>query len=389
MRVLHLVAGNLFGGIESLLVTLARSAPQSGSMAAEYGVFFEDRLAMELRRCGATVHVLGAARVSRPTTLVRARHRLRDLLGARDFDVVVCHAAWPYALSAAVVKSAGLPLVFWQHDATSGRHWLERWARLIAPDLVICNSRFTMSTAGNIHPGARAQVIYCPVDFPSDPAASPPESARAELSTPENAVVIVQVGRLEAWKGHALHLEALHEIADLPNWVCWIVGGPQRTFEVRYLESLKALARQYSLENRVHFLGIRHDVPRLLASADIFCQPNTGPEPFGIVFVEALLSGLPVVTSAMGGAEEIVDESCGILIGTPQPRNLANALRKLIQDPELRERLRGAGPSRARELCDARTQVRRLEAALHDLLRTRSEPPGLAASSVGRLEPMS
>ena len=49
---------------------------------------------------------------------------------------------------------------------------------------------------------------------------------------------------------------------------------------------------------------------RLLAAADVFCQPNSGPEPFGIVFVEALYAGLPVIATAIGGAQEIVDAAC-------------------------------------------------------------------------------
>ena len=65
---------------------------------------------------------------------------------------------------------------------------------------------------------------------------------------------------------------------------------------------------------RVAFLGARDDVPDLLAQADIFCQPNQSPEPFGIVFIEALQSGIPVVSSRLGGAAEIVDDTCGILI---------------------------------------------------------------------------
>ena len=63
----------------------------------------------------------------------------------------------------------------------------------------------------------------------------------------------------------------------------------------------------------MRFLGQREDVPRLMAAADVFCQPNTGPEPFGIVLVEALYAGLPVVTSGFGGAAEIVDQTCGVL----------------------------------------------------------------------------
>ncbi len=75
---------------------------------------------------------------------------------------------------------------------------------------------------------------------------------------------------------------------------------------------------------------------RLLAAADIHCQPNTGPEPFGITFIEALYAGLPVVTTSIGGALEIVDGSCGMLVEPNDPAALAGALRRLIEDRELR-----------------------------------------------------
>ena len=64
----------------------------------------------------------------------------------------------------------------------------------------------------------------------------------------------------------------------------------------------------------------------VLGAADIFCQLNASPEPFGIVLVEALAAGLPVVTAASGGACEVVDESCGELVAPGDSRALARVL---------------------------------------------------------------
>jgi len=149
-------------------------------------------------------------------------------------------------------------------------------------------------------------------------------------------------------------------LRDLPNWIAWIVGGAQRPRELSYLNSLKKAAVTLGIANRVMFLGQRSDVPRILAAADIHCQPNTGPEPFGITFVEALYAGIPVVTTAMGGAQEIVDDSCGILVRPDDPEALAAALRHLVQEGGLRKRLGAAGPNRARQLCDPATQIAKL-----------------------------
>ena len=92
-----------------------------------------------------------------------------------------------------------------------------------------------------------------------------------------------------------------------------MVGGAQRPEEQEYMREIQEKAIQLGIGERVRFLGQRSDVPSLLAAADIFSQPNLGAEPFGIVFIEALAAGLPVVTTAMGGPQEIIDESCGFV----------------------------------------------------------------------------
>ncbi len=101
-----------------------------------------------------------------------------------------------------------------------------------------------------------------------------------------------------------------------------------------------------------------------MAAADVYCQPNTGPEPFGIAFVEALYAGLPVVTSGFGGAAEIVDGTCGMLTAPEDPAAVASALRELILDPSRRRALGAAGPLRAKMLCDPARQLGAAAAAI-------------------------
>jgi glycosyltransferase involved in cell wall biosynthesis len=87
-------------------------------------------------------------------------------------------------------------------------------------------------------------------------------------------------------------------------------------------------------------------------ASDIHCQPNIGPEPFGITFIEALYAGLPVVSTQIGGAVEIITHSCGVLVPPDDPVALAEALAGLIKDPDVRSQLGAAGPERARQLCE-------------------------------------
>lgn len=368
MRVLHVYSGNLYGGIETMLVTLARHRAACPEMESHFALCFEGRLSEELTAAGAVVYQLGHVRASRPITILRARRALAELLKREQFDAVICHAPWSQAIFGAVVRRAQMPLVFWMHSPVDGRHWSERWAQRTAPDLVLCNSRFTAATLPRLFPHTRAEVLYCPVAFPEENYSEKDRQAtRAELQTPEDAVVIIQVSRMEAWKGQSLHLEALAKLSELPNWVCWQVGGAQRPHEALYLEEMKSAASRLGLAQRVHFLGERHDVQKLLAAADLFCQPNTSPEAFGIIFIEALFAGLPVVTTSLGGALEIVDETCGLLVPPDDAQALAQSLRELIEASALRRRLAQTGRARARALCEPAQQMKRLNDSLASL----------------------
>jgi glycosyltransferase involved in cell wall biosynthesis len=286
------------------------------------------------------------------------------LLAREHFDVAVCHSAWSQSVLGPAVRAAGVPLVLWLHAATDGRHWLERWARRTRPDAVICNSRFTAAALPGLYRGVRAEVVYCPVAPPPRVPSEERARARVELDTSHGATVVVQVSRMEPGKGHSAHLKALSRLRDLPDWVCWMVGGSQRGAEGAYESGLKSLAGRLGIEGRVRFTGQRADVPRLLAAADIYCQPNVTPDSFGLTFAEALHARLPVVTTAIGGALEIVDDSCGLLVPSGDERGLAAALRSLLEDPLLRDRLGTKGPTHAAGLCDPTSRLRQLENVL-------------------------
>jgi len=364
MRVLHITSGNMYGGVETFLATLARESAAVPEMECEFAVCVEGRCSEELALLGHVPHLLGHTRISRPHTLLRARHALAVLLRRTSYDVVVCHQPWTYVVFGSVTRRAQRPIALWVHMAGEGRHWLERLARRVRPDVAICNSRFTAAQTARWLPG-RIEWVYCPVSVPAARTSRPDRaSLRASLSTPVDDIVIIQVSRLEAWKGQQVLLHALMRLRGIAGWTCWIVGGAQRPAEARYRQQLEAIARDGGIADRVRFLGQRADVPALLAAADVFCQPNTAPEPFGISLVEGLQAGLPVVTSGVGGACEIVDASCGVLMPPGDATALADALKRLVIDRELRLRLGATARRRPAMLCDASRQMRRIHQVL-------------------------
>ncbi len=178
-------------------------------MEPEFALSFEGRLSRELVETGARVHQLGEVRTRKPWTIWSARANLRALLERQHFDVVLCHMAWPMAMFGSTARRRGLPLAYWAHDAAKGTHWLERWARRISPDVVIGNSRYTESTMPLLFPKAPCKIVFYPVEPIQPPdAASCRAKFRRELGVADDTVAIIQVSRMEAWKGHHLHLDA-------------------------------------------------------------------------------------------------------------------------------------------------------------------------------------
>lgn len=368
MRLLHLYSGNLYGGVERLLWTLHTEQEQFPQLQSIFALCFRGRLSDDLAAAGAPLALLPPVRLRLPWSVRQARKSVMGLLSSAD--IAVCHGVWSHAVFAPAVRQARKPLVFWAHDLQNGRHWLERLAALTPPDRVIANSRFTASRITRLFPQTPCDVVYLPVAH-TNPIASlnNREAIREQIGTASDRVVVAIASRMERWKGHTELIRALGLLKENRSWECWIVGGAQRPSEAAYQSELRQLVHHFGVNDRIRFLGERHDVASLLPAADIYCQPNTQPEPFGIAYIEALYAGLPVIAAADGGPLEIVDDHCGILVSPNAHEPLAEALDLLIRDGALRQRLGRCAPERALELCDPRTALGRLADCLRPLTR--------------------
>ena len=368
ISVLHVHSGNLFGGIERAILTCVENLHVAPSIRFEFALCFTGKFSEELAAAGQAIHKLPEVRTRNPLSIMAARRNLARLLKQKQYDVVLCHSPWSHAIFASVIRRAVIPELFWAHARFTGKHWLERWSRKSKPGFVISNSEYSDQSVRQVFPGIPHRVLRCPV--PTARVHLPAEvrsRSRAELDTPDEAIVIIQVSRMESWKGHDLLLEAAAKMRRELPWVVWFVGGAQRRDEQTYLAALKTRAVSLGIADRVRFVGQRVDVPQLMAAADIFCQPNRAPEPFGLVFVEALSQSLPIVTFAMGGPAEIVDETCGVLLPPGRTDELASQLERLIVDGDLRRKLGEAGPARAKALCDPAVILPQLESVLSQL----------------------
>jgi D-inositol-3-phosphate glycosyltransferase len=188
---------------------------------------------------------------------------------------------------------------------------------------------------------SRITVVPCGVDVRTFNAVGP-RAPRGDRPR------IVTVGRFVPRKGFDDLIRALPAIPDAE---LVLVGGPPNSELAGNAEAarLRDLAARNGVEDRVLFYGpvARGDMPAILRSADVIaCTPWY--EPFGIVPLEAMACGVPVVASAVGGMlDTVVDGVTGRLVPPKSPRHIASAITALLQDQTLRARLGAAGRERA------------------------------------------
>jgi type III pantothenate kinase len=197
-------------------------------------------------------------------------------------------------------------------------------------------------------PSDRLHVVPCGVDlglFGPDGAAAPRGSRKR----------LLYVGRLVERKGVGNVISALPQ---LPGVELLVAGGPERERlgEDPEARRLLELAREHEVAERVRLLGRveRSDLPALLRSADAVVSVPWY-EPFGIVPLEAMACGVPVIASAVGGMiDSVVDGHTGVHVPPRDPERLAEATRKLLGDPGRCRRYGATGARRAKRLYDWR-----------------------------------
>ena len=231
---------------------------------------------------------------------------------------------------------------------------LVRTASLFVPHALVANSQETLSTVPRRR---RSRVIYNAIVPDTAGASAPARRARTEPATP----IVGMVGRLAPWKGQDVFLDGFARAFRGTN-VRGRVIGSALFGEDGFERELQERARALEIAEQVEFRGFREDVWSELHELDILVHCSVRPEPFGQVVLEGLAAGVPVVAARAGGpAEVITDGVDGILTSPGDAAELARELRRLVDDPALRDRLAAAGHRRSADFTPERTVARLLD----------------------------
>jgi glycosyltransferase involved in cell wall biosynthesis len=187
--------------------------------------------------------------------------------------------------------------------------------------------------------------------------------------------MVAFVGRLNRWKGYEVLVEAAALLADeLPDVRFTIAGAPPMGEEWR-TEALLRHIERLNLRDRFDLPGFVEDGWSVFARSTIVVVPSVWPEPFGLVTLEAMASGTAVVATAHGGSMEIIESGkSGLLIPPGDPWALAGAVRRLLLDDELRERLAASGRRRVEQVFSPDRLQDKLDVLLTGMLADDGRP---------------
>ncbi len=302
-----------------------------------------DNHGVKVHRC----RVLGRKQMPTASILSMASFVISSLVvgwrlcRAHSFAVINAQFVLPSGLSAAVLAHMWrVPFVLSFiggdiYDPTKGisphRHWwLRSTIRALAAHATVCTaiSEDTKKRARQLH-GVKQEIIVTHIGYV--PLLVPPAS-RTELGLPEHVLIATSIGRLIPRKGFDLLLAAWTEI---PVAHLVIIGeGPEAA-------ALKAQAAQLGLRARVHFMGYVSEERKrqMLRASDLYVS-SARHEGFGIVFLEAMDAGLPIVAPVDGGQADFLTEGKNALLASPQDLvALGTAISRLLNNPLLRRHM--------------------------------------------------
>jgi glycosyltransferase involved in cell wall biosynthesis len=284
-------------------------------------------------------------RIEYPLGMIRlARHLRRERI-----DILHTHLFEPsvIGLSAGLLVRTPMRVMtrhYSDYHTRINKKWHVRLDRLCTrlSHAVIAVSRHTADHLIEVEKAPRAKVhtVLNGIDFERIRVTAPHarERIRREFGA-EGEYLLLIVARLHPEKGHHYLFRALPEMRRRASKPIRLLVAGSGTFDSDYREQVRAIG----CNDIVTFLGFRKDSPDLIAAADVLVLPSLA-EAFGLVLTEALHLGTPIVATRVGGIPEIVDDGIdGALVPPADSEALARTILELLENPERRKRLAGAG----------------------------------------------
>jgi glycosyltransferase involved in cell wall biosynthesis len=344
LRVLHCITELRPGGAERVVHDLVRAADPRRLRVSVAALDGRGSYAGRIRELGAEVHDLGA----RSRWRLDAVWRLRALLRKERIDLLHTHLIHAGVVGRLAARPLGIPVVSTSHIVERRPvrwhflldRWTARWCRRI---VCVSGAVREFQQERTRLPDALYSVVPNGIDLSrfADPTSR--KAARARMHLPEKALVAGTLGRFDPQKGMDLLVRAAAEPVLAERGAVVVVSGygPEE-------EALRRLGRRLRLgPGRLRFAGYQEAAEAYLPALDLFVCPSRW-EGFGLVVVEAMACGLPVVASAVDSLPELVRDGVeGRLVPPEDPQALARVTAELLSDPAALRRMGAAARARA------------------------------------------
>jgi len=199
-------------------------------------------------------------------------------------------------------------------------------------------------------PEERISVVHDAVNVEEIRSEADRSAPREEFGIGEGEFLFGLVGRVVPWKGTIEFVEAAIQVLEREPRARAFVIGDASDGDPEYFDAVRALVRKSGLSKRIVLTGYREDVPALMKAMDLVVHASTVPEPFGMVLIEAMAVGTPVVATQGGGPEDIVEDGrSGLLVAPGSPAAIRDAVLELLNDPGRRAEMGRSGMERVAE----------------------------------------
>ena len=345
------------GGAQSLLITFAETVP-AGAVTLTVITLNpvpDTPVAARLATAGVRVQAVPG----RGLLDLRRFWRLVHALRSGSYTLVHTHLTYANILGVAAARLARLPVAGTLHNVqpshqAAPQRVMEGLALRHGADALLAVGAQVADAYRQRWPDLDIHVLANAIALPEPLPQTERGALRRQLVGDSVAPLLVAVGRLTAQKGYPDMLAAFARVLKTHPDASLLIAG---TGEEK--EGLAGQIAALNLEERVHLLGLRDDVPALLGAADLFVSASHW-EGMPVALLEAMGAGLPVVATAVGDVPAVVTADSGLLVPPQQPAALADAINTLLQDPARRRRMGVAAREHVAHQYSARAWTRQL-----------------------------
>jgi len=327
MNILQILPSLDVGGVETGTVDLARYLVKQGHKAIV--VSGGGRLVRDLDAIGARHYSLAVGKKSL-FTIISMIGKLEEIIRKEDIDIVHARSRVPALIAYFACKMSNRELITTAHGYYK-KHPLSEsmgWGKMV----IVASNIMAKHMIENFGvPHERIRLIPRGVDV-SRFIFTDPARRRSKYFT------IGMVSRITPLKGHADFIKAISLLRrKIPALKAIVVGSPGK---IKYLEDLRLLVRRLGLGQVVEFIPATGDVPAVMSSLNVLVSATVTPEAFGRSIIEAQASGVPVVSTRVGGVVDIIDDAkTGLFCAIHDPIDMADKIFSIYKDKDLQSNL--------------------------------------------------